>query len=211
MNRESGCKNSPIWLLGDSNPKGWAKDLDVPLDPRHPARHNIWTPILEGIQECVFLSDRLRVDTSRFYTRNAVQNADIRLGSGRVEWTPELNQEISCYSELLRINKPRIVFSFGAFAFEFARRSLQKGLQPRGVSHWSVKRLGEEFRVSTDNFDRRDVNIVPLLHAVIARQFQRCHEDFTDREHANYFSYTACKIAELLVEHQKELDIWVPQ
>jgi hypothetical protein len=41
-----GDPDFPIWLLGDSNPKGWQSVLETPLDPRHPARHNIWTPVL---------------------------------------------------------------------------------------------------------------------------------------------------------------------
>lgn len=74
MKKEVGSRNSDIWLLGDSNPKNWQKVLKTPLDPRHPARHNIWTPVLEVIQDRVFRTCRCRVDTSQIYVRNAVED-----------------------------------------------------------------------------------------------------------------------------------------
>ena len=48
MNRDSGSRNFPIWLIGDSSPAEWEAYLVDPLDSKHPARHNIWTPILGG-------------------------------------------------------------------------------------------------------------------------------------------------------------------
>ena len=54
----------------------WEEFLDGPLDSRHPARHNIWTPVLEGIQKEVFSEDRRRVDDSQLYFRNAVHNQE---------------------------------------------------------------------------------------------------------------------------------------
>ena len=41
MLKEYGSKNFPIWLLGDSNPINFHQKLTYPLDPLHPARHNI--------------------------------------------------------------------------------------------------------------------------------------------------------------------------
>lgn len=37
MKPQVGDPDFPIWLLGDSNPKGWQSVLETPLDPRHPA------------------------------------------------------------------------------------------------------------------------------------------------------------------------------
>jgi hypothetical protein len=42
-----------IWLLGHSYPEAWVHVLNEPLDPRHPTRHNIWTPVLDRLQERV--------------------------------------------------------------------------------------------------------------------------------------------------------------
>jgi hypothetical protein len=51
MAADVGNKNFPIWLLGDSNPERWQGELKTPFDPRHPVRHNIWTSILDVIQD----------------------------------------------------------------------------------------------------------------------------------------------------------------
>ena len=151
MKRESGSKKFPIWLIGDSNPKNWENDLDCPLDPRHPARHNIWTPILDGIQERVFLADRCRVDTTQLYVRNAVQSAGNKpLGTDAI-WKPELLKETCDLANDLTSCTPKVVFAFGAFAFEFTRRSLEKN-QERKFNDWTTKKLGQEFRQRVKNF-----------------------------------------------------------
>ena len=76
MDREIGDKSFPIWLLGDSNPKNWESKLNSPFDARHPARHNIWTPIVDEIQEHLFIQRRSRLKTSTVYIRNAIENAN---------------------------------------------------------------------------------------------------------------------------------------
>ena len=126
MQRESGNKNSSIWLIGDSSPSQWEGFLDEPLDSRHPARHNIWTPVLEGIQEQVFLGDRRRVDDSQLYVRNAVHNREDRPLDSAMEWHPKLLEEAGDFGRLLGKHKPPMVFTFGAFAFEFVRRMSRK-------------------------------------------------------------------------------------
>jgi hypothetical protein len=74
MKDEDGDKKFAIWLLGDSNPKNWQHVLDVRFDPKHPARHSIWTPVLETIQEYVFVTRKNRVKTSPIYVRNAIED-----------------------------------------------------------------------------------------------------------------------------------------
>lgn len=63
MKDHTGDLSFPIWLLGDSNPKNWQDRLDTPLDPRHPAVHNIWTPIIDIIQREVYMKIGKRIDT----------------------------------------------------------------------------------------------------------------------------------------------------
>ena len=212
MDRDAGSKDSSIWLLGDSDPPKSADRLDYPLDPRHPTRHNIWTPILEGIQGCVFRSDRRRVDANRFYIRNAVQDPADRPNPTSKVWTASLDQEISCFSELIETYRPKIVFTLGGFAFEFARRSIQKDPN-RATTYWSAERLGVEFCSRIEGFNIQCINIVSLLHVSIDRgKFLECHRNFTGTEDGNYFRYTACKISELLLVHEADLDdIWVSQ
>jgi len=78
MKRESGTRKSEIWLLGDSNPKDWEKYLDTPFDRRHPTIHNIWTPVIDVIQDNVFRAIKKRVNMENIFTRNAIGNSDRR-------------------------------------------------------------------------------------------------------------------------------------
>ena len=189
MQRESGSREFPIWIIGDSNPKTWENDLECPLDPRHPARHNIWTPILDGIQEQVFLADRRRVKTDELYVRNAVQ--DPKEKDGNIE------KETSCFGALLTKYNPTIVLTFGSFAFEFTRQSV--GKNPKNYRHWNTRKLGDQFRQRTRNFNPEKTNIFPLLHVSIARRwFLKSHEKFPDIKGGNYFDYVAKEIACLL-------------
>ena len=50
MKEFSGDPEFPIWLIGDSPPENWVDKLDFPLDAKHPARHNVWTSILDSLQ-----------------------------------------------------------------------------------------------------------------------------------------------------------------
>ncbi len=209
MKRESGLKKFPIWLIGDSNPKNWENDLDCPLDPRHPARHNIWTPILDGIQERVFLADRRRVNTAQLYVRNAVQSTrDKPLGKDII-WQPKLRKETCDLGNDLTSYTPKVVFAFGAFAFEFTRLSLKKN-QERKFKYWTTKELGQEFTRRVEAFDPDKINIFPLLHVSIARgKFLKSHDYFTDGNGGNYFDYAAKEIAFLLLKHKDKLPIWI--
>ena len=208
MEPESGCKDSPVWLIGDSPPERWKDLLSVPLDSRHPARHNIWTPIVDGIQERVFQCERLRVDTSRLYVRNAVDCYKLKEEGRKINWK-SLNNEAEKLGELLECHEPPLVFTFGAFAFEFARRSLGED-KGRAYSYWSAKQLGKQFRDRTSNFSIDCINLIPLLHVSIARgKFMVAHHHFTCDEDGNYFDYVASKISNVLLCHKDALCIWV--
>ena len=54
MNRDSGLEVFPILLIADPGPVRWEEQLSHPLDPMHPSRYKIWTPILKGIRGRVF-------------------------------------------------------------------------------------------------------------------------------------------------------------
>ena len=209
MRRESGNRDSSIWLIGDSSPPRWAEHLEDPLDSRHPARHNIWTPVLDGIQRHVFTGDRRRVDDSRLYVRNAVHNPDDKPPYGDTEWRSKLRGEIGELGDLLCEHGPPLVFTFGAFAFEFTRRSLSMGPK-RSQRYWSTEKLGVKFRHSVENFKTGEVNVFPLLHVSIARRhFLKSHENFTGQESGNYFCFVSGEIGSLLLDHRKTLDVWV--
>ena len=75
MEVEVGDRGFPLWLIGDSNPAQWELRLKTPFDPRHPVRHNIWTPILDVIQGRVYRGLQTpRVDSSKLYIRQRSAN-----------------------------------------------------------------------------------------------------------------------------------------
>ena len=206
MNRDSGSMDFPIWLIGDSSPAKWEADLDDPLDSRHPARHNIWTPILEGIQSHLYASMRKRLHTDKIYIRNAVHHTSEKPPDTALEWSFDLEAEMSELARLLDSYSPKLVFTFGSFAFEFARRSQEE--TPHPSRHWSTVRLGQEFRRRIAAFTQPDIIPIPLLHVSIARRhFLKSHQAFTQMEDGNYFDYVAREIASCLSRHRNEFPI----
>jgi hypothetical protein len=209
MQKEVGDRNSEVWLLGDSNPKNWQNVLKTPFDPRHPARHNIWTPVLEVIQDIMFKENRNRVDTSKIYIRNAIEAPAEKPRPNSVGWGTTAEGELQEFQELVQGHQPKIIFSFGAFSFEFARRAL--GEEPRrSHTYWGARRLGNEFRQRVDQFDLNVTNLFPLLHVSIARgRYIQSHNYFSAQEDGNYFEFVGNRIASKLMEHGKKLDIWI--
>ncbi len=209
MIKDIGDKSFDIWLLGDSNPKNWESVLDSPFDPRHPARHSIWTPVIDVIQDTVFREKHIRVDTRQLYIRNAIENPDYKPKSNINDWSQIVNTEIYLLQDLISEYKPKIVFSFGAFAFEFGRRVL--GDDPnRRYGYWGSKKLGSEFRLRIDHFDTTKTNLIPLLHVSIARgKFIQSHNYFCDKEGSNYFDYVGSTIASRFLGNEGNLDIWI--
>ena len=209
MEREVGDRHSPIWLLGDSNPEQWQDTLKTPLDPRHPARHNIWTPVLEVIQDKVFRQCRSRVDTSSLYIRNAVGDPSLKPNPASIEWEQAIEGEVGALQELALKYAPKLLLCFGAFSFEFARRALDQ--EPlRGYGYWGARRLGEEFRRRISQFDPAITNALPLLHRSIAGgKYLQSHECFCDQVGANYFEVVGGSIAEKLIQYRGLLPIWI--
>ena len=209
MVKEVGSRDFPIWLLGDSNPKNWSENLQSPLDPRHRARHNIWTPIINTIQEQVYRASGLRVDTSDLYIRNAIENPSEKPKSTDTAWE---NINVNAYqklSVLIHKYKPAFIFCFGAFSYEFYRRSM--GQTPvHHEKYWTTKRLGDMFRSQISNFNVHQSNVFSLLHLSIARgKFIVSHDHYCGLKDANYFQYTGSEIAKLFLQNKEILNIWI--
>ena len=110
----AGEPTFPIWLIGDSPPDEGADKLDTPLDPRHPARHSIWTSVADPMQDRLYRQKKLRLDTSRLYIRNAMSQ---RLEAGNIsEQSHRWREELKI---LLDLHKPKIVLTFGTDALEW--------------------------------------------------------------------------------------------
>ena len=212
MEAHSGDPRMPVWLIADSEPKNWHKLLLVPLDPRHPARHNIWTSVLEHMQETLYKRKRLRLDQSKLYIRNAVTDPSEKPKSAALSWSQELQGKVDSLRTDLEVMSPKLVLTFGAFAFEFVRRARrEKSFYP--YSHWSTLRLGEEFRERLSRYDVSKTNVLPLLHVSIARgKFLESHRYFVGAEMGespNYFEYVGTRLAELLLKRLEFEPIWV--
>ena len=209
MDRDIGNKSFPIWLIGDSNPAHWQENLNSPLDPRHPIRHIIWTSVLDEIQDKVFRESRLRINTADIYIRNAIDNPELKPGGTILEWGNILEAEILVLKKLLVEYCPIFVFSFGAFSFEFVRRTLDE-MPRRNFGYWGAKSLGEEFVKRMSVFSPEKINLLPMLHRSIAGgKFIQSHNYFCDQNGANYFEYVGSKIAEKLLVYQQDLPIWI--
>lgn len=213
MKIEIGKPRIPLWLLGDSEPARWRAKLDEPLDKRHPIRHNIWTSVLDVIQRDVFTVLGRRVDAEQLFIRNAVQDPATKpltpLKAGR-SWRPEAEASVVEYRRLLGEHRPKLVISFGVFAFAFALRSLNEacGSWSEATSQSAI--LGCEFRKRVRDFDPTRTNVLPLLHRSIAgRSFLAGHDEFSGVKGANYFEGAGTAIAGLLVRHQAHFDCWV--
>lgn len=199
MQRESGSPSSRVWLLGDSEPKNWSKELDWPLDPRHPARHNIWTPLLDVAQRHLYVLDKLRFDDSSLYVRNAISTAEHKPSDDKAVWPKEVGSELRQFAALAAQWKPMLIFSFGSFAHEFAGRALGS-VQERRFDHWTATTLGERFHEACEAFDPQRTNLIPLLHISISYgRFLASHRDFCKNAKANYFEVVGPQIANLLL------------
>jgi hypothetical protein len=210
MKKETGDKNFPIWLLGDSNPKNWQDKLDTPLDPRHPAVHNIWTPIIDIIQRELYVKIDKRINVKPIYIRNAVEDPSTKPQPNNKDWNTKIKNRIIDFRKQVQDHNPAFVFSFGAFSFEFARRCLMTGTV-RSHNYWGSLRLGEEFRTRISCFDPQEVNLIPLLHVSIARgHFLKSHENFCDGDsEANYFEYVGVRLAEKIIQFEDSLSVWL--
>lgn len=209
MGMEVGLADFPLWLIGDSNPKRWEKRLTGPLDPRHPARHNIWTSVLDVMQDRIYRASRMRIDTSRVYVRNALADAASKPGPSETQWGTSVLQAVADLRRLIHAHWPMAIFCFGSFAFEFVRRAVGEK-EPHSTDFWSAQRLGDEFRERIRNFEPGNLNPVPLLHVSIARgKFIEAHEYFCGRAGANYFDVVGSTLANTMLQYRNQLPIWI--
>lgn len=192
-NVESGDKTYPIWLL---------------VNPKYPAvRHDVWTPILDEIQDKVYRKLHTRIETTNIFVKNAVN--DIGIVPNTLNWwAAEVAKEIEVFRESVLEFQPKILITFGAFPFEFARRVFEVKPQ-KGPKYWSTSNLKDEFEQSIENFDINKTNRIPLLRRVITngKNVENSYPSSKDSE--NYFHDVGLKIAEKIIENKDNLKIWI--
>jgi len=192
--RELGERTYPIWLL---------------INPKYPAvRHDIWRPILDEIQDRVFRELYTRIDTSNIYIRSAVSDGGI-VPNTLNWWGKEVAKEIDFYRGIIQEHKPKMLISFGAFPFEFARRVFE--VKPeKGPKAWSSSILKDEFDNAMENFDIHRTNRIPLLRRVITNNSRVENRSILSKnEREAYFQHVGSKLAEKIIENKDQLDIWI--
>jgi len=190
----AGVMSSPIWLL--ANPKYAA------------ARHYIWTPILEEIQDKVYRTLHARIDTENIYIKNVASDIGI-VSNSRNCGAEERTKEILIFRKIVRECQPKILITFGNITYEFVRRVLE--LRPEnGPQYWSSTNLGNEFERSIVDFDINRINVIPIHCRVM-----KSGKLFGDRNHSswrgieNYFHDIGSKIADRIIENKDSLKIWI--
>lgn len=211
MKIETGDKSFPILLIGDSNPARWEEILTVPFDLRHPVVHNIWTSILDSVQDTLYRKKKLRLNTRKIYIRNAVQSSLDKPEDTALDWENlSALKHVINLRELLFANHPFLVLAFGRFSFELVRRSL--GEAYRKCEEWNTKESGNEFRNRHKVIAPHKINLLPLLHISISRgNFIQSHNYFCGLEGDNYFHYVGTKLSETLLPYSDSLDVWVEE
>jgi hypothetical protein len=207
--KPQGIETSPIWLIGDSDPKKWGPpDLEYVFDDRHPTIHNIWTSIIYKVQKLTYKQTGKMIDDEQFYIRNAIEQANMRPGQDDRSWDgPVIGKDKADYlrdqmenmKKLFNENKPKMIITFGAFSFEFTRRCYDLVNNPFG--NWNTKALRGEFVNSINN----KKIIVPLLHRSISMgHFLSSHNQFSDDAkkiniNGNYFKYVSEKLSQRII------------
>jgi hypothetical protein len=208
--KPQGIETSPIWLIGDSDPKNWGPPkLEFVFDDRHPTIHNIWTSIIYKIQKKVYKQKSKMIDDGKFYIRNAIGNADMRPKPDDCFWNNStigvtksnyLTSQMNDVKYLINKYEPKMIITFGAFAFEFIRRC--NGLTNYPFRKWRAKELKNEFINSINN---KEI-IIPLLHRSISMGFflsshkQFSHDSIEANPNGNYFEYVSEKLYKRIIE-----------
>jgi hypothetical protein len=202
--KPQGIEMAPIWLIGDSDPKNWGPpSLEFVFDDRHPTIHNIWTSILYKIQKKVYKLKSKIIDDDQFYIRNAIGQAGMKPGKNDRSWDADivgqekayyLRRQMNTMNALIDKYEPKMIITFGAFAFEFVRRCY--GFTGNPFGHWDTKELRKEF---IDSIAKNKI-IVPLLHRSISMgHFITSHNRFShdtieDNINGNYFEFVSEKL-----------------
>jgi hypothetical protein len=146
------------------------------------------------------------------YIRNAIESANDKPRGRDLLWSESVNREVEKYASLVSAYHPRLILTFGQFAFEFARRAGLVADENAALvlyEGWGCKELGEAFRRSIDKFNPGQQNCIPLLHAVVARKLRQAQDDFCGDSQGNYFECAGNRIADKLLEYRDQLNIWI--
>jgi hypothetical protein len=201
-------RSTPIWLIGHSYPLNWVDQLDGPLDPRHPTRHSIWTPVLDQLQQYVYRNgEGRRLNMDRCFVDNVRIKGDPE-EIGGWDWKSEaMLLRAKDVQRDLTSCRPKIVITFGDEVYRFTS-AVRDGKEP-SASKMTMPDLANCFNAAVQAFDPEATNILPLLHASVARRsWSTAGKDYAGSSGANYFTHAGEALARLLLEFGKDWDVW---
>jgi hypothetical protein len=204
-----GRRDFPLWLIGDANPSPGKTTPLTPTDARHRVWHLMWTPVLNVIDDRVYLSTRSRVDSHGIHVRNALSDLALKPEPSQTHWSPVVEDALLGLRKLISAHRPTLLISFGAFAFEFVRRAIgERDLHPHGF--WAAKRLGDQFRQRIANFEPGAANVIPLLHRRLSTsKYMESHEYFCGQVGVNYFEVVGEALADTMLRYRDQLPVWI--
>jgi hypothetical protein len=192
------------WRFGSDNLYG--KALECVFGDRHPAVHNIWTSIMYKIQKKIYKEKSVIIDDDdrqKFYIRNAVELASMKPRYYDSSAWENLSSPIDDMKQLINTNDPKMIITFGSFAYEFMRRCSGGSRECYSQKHWNTINLKKQFIKSINNKER----IVPLLHVSICRgthiissHEQFSHDSIEKNEDGNYFEFVSEKLYKRMMD-----------
>lgn len=191
---ESGDRSCPIWLL---------------VNPKYPdVREDIWSPILDEIQDKVYRKLHARINTRNIFIKNAVSDIGIVSKTANL-WAAEIAEEIAMLRESILEHQPKIIITFGTVTNELVKRVFE--IRPeKGPKYWSTTNLSDEFERSIANFDINQINRIPLLNRVSkSDRFIEERNYFSCEDSETYFRDVGSKMADRIIENKDSLKIWI--
>jgi len=187
MNKESGDRSCPIWLL---------------VNPKYPADiYDIWSLIMYEIQDQVYRKLHARINSKNIFIMNTISDIG-RVPDASSE--AQVAQEIAFLRESVLEHQPKLLITFGTITNEFVRRVFVQRPE-NGPKYWSTSNIADEFERSIANFDINQTNWIPLVCRVTKKT--KSLKDWEDIE--NYYHDIAIKIAEKIIENKDGLKIWI--
>ena len=194
MEKESGDRSYPIWLLVNPN------NLDV--------CHDLWAPILDEIQDKIYRKFHTRIDPENIFIKNTVSDIGIVPKTSN-SWAAEVAKEIVMLRESVLEHQPKILITFGALTYEFVKRVLETRSE-EGPKYWSTTNLGDEFERSMADFDINQTNRIPIP---LLRRVMKKGKSVEDRNYSSweesekYLRYVGAKIADRIIENKESIKI----
>lgn len=189
IQKESGDKSYPIWLL---------------VNPNYFAMFQvIWAPILDEIQDKVYRRLRTRIETKNIFIKSTVSDIGIAAKSSKAR-AAEVTKELIMLKESVLEHQPKIIITFGAITHELVRRVFD--IRPQeGPKYWNSTNLEDEFERSIANFNINQTNRIPIP---LLRQVMKIGKSIEDSNYASwedseiYFRYVGAKIADRIIENK---------